>query len=194
VTTLFVSKPYSFHDLRFGGGSTMVSVEFAEDIEQYLRYLEKVRRIEPDFLHGKKVDGRMRQILVDWLMQVQLRFQLCSETLQLSIATLDRALCRMDISKDNLQLLGVSCMFIASKFEEIYVPNIQDFVYIAANIFTKKDVLRMEHLVGFYSLIECFHVQFGAIPLGETQKIFKDRIEACYRKIFFDKRKKFLKR
>lgn len=127
----------------------MVSVEFADDIDKYLRHLEKTRNIQPDFLRGKKVDGRMRQILVDWLMQVQSRFQLCSETLQLAIAILDQALTRMDVSKDKLQLLGVSSLFIASKFEEIYVPNIQDFVYISANIFVKKDVLRMEQLVIF---------------------------------------------
>uniref|UniRef100_A0A914E7A7 Cyclin B n=1 Tax=Acrobeloides nanus TaxID=290746 RepID=A0A914E7A7_9BILA len=160
---LISTKPYSFHDLRFGGGSTLVSVDFAEDIDQYLRYLEKVRQIEPDFLNGKNIDGRMRQILVDWMIQVQQRFQLCSETLQLSVATLDRVLGELSVSKDNLQLLGVTCMFIAAKFEEIYVPNIQDFVYIAANIFTKKDVLRMEgkvlHSVGF-QLCTPYTIQF----------------------------------
>lgn len=126
-----------------------MQVEFAEDIDQYLRYLERIRHVEPDFLRGKKVDGRMRQILVDWLMQVQQRFQLTTETLNLSISMLDRSLLSLPITKDNLQLLGVTCMFIAAKFEEIYVPNIQDFVYVAANIFTKKDVLRMENKVTY---------------------------------------------
>jgi len=135
---LISSKPTSFHDLRFGGANTLVPVDFADDIDKYLRHLEKVRQIEPDFLKGKKIDGRMRQILVDWMLQIHLRFQLCSETLHLSIAMLDRVLSDTPISKDNLQLLGVTCMFIAAKFEEIYVPNIKDFVYIAANIFTKK--------------------------------------------------------
>ena len=32
-------------------------------------------------------------------------------------------------------------MFIACKYEEIYVPSLSDFVYICDNAFTKEDVL-----------------------------------------------------
>ena len=28
------------------------------------------------------------------------------------------------------QLLGVTCMFIASKYEEIYTPELHDFLYL----------------------------------------------------------------
>merc|ERR1719502_670879 len=35
-------------------------------------------------------------------------------------------------------------MFIASKFEEIHPPQIDFWVYIAANAYTKKDILEME--------------------------------------------------
>lgn len=62
---------------------------------------------------------------------------------------LDRSLLKMDVTKDKLQLLGVSCIFIAAKYEEIMVPNIQDFVYVSADHFLKKDVLAMEKIVFF---------------------------------------------
>jgi hypothetical protein len=49
----------------------MVSVEDAEDIDTYMRYIEPRYEIPADFLRGNNgVDGRMRQILVDWLLHV----------------------------------------------------------------------------------------------------------------------------
>ncbi|KAL3088387.1 hypothetical protein niasHT_028740 [Heterodera trifolii] len=50
----------------------------------------------------------------------------------------------LGINKTNLQLLGVTCIFIAAKFEEMVMPNVADFVYVAANMFTKEHIMRME--------------------------------------------------
>lgn len=38
-------------------------------------------------------------------------------------------------------------MFKCRKFEEIYPPEVAEFVYITDDTYTKKQVLRMEHLV-----------------------------------------------
>ena len=65
--------------------------------------------------------------------------------MSLTVSLLNRSLDTIGgINKDNLQLLGVSCLFTAAKFEEIIVPHIDDFVQVAAAIFTKEDVFRME--------------------------------------------------
>jgi len=131
----------------FGGGNMLIDIEFATDIDAYLRHLEEKQALPENFLSSGKVDGRMRAILVDWLVHVQRRFSLLDETLSVAVWILDRALLRVPVDKGNLQLLGVSCLFVASKFEEITVPNIKDFVYVAADVFTKRDVLRMEQTV-----------------------------------------------
>jgi len=59
---------------------------------------------------------------------------------------MDRSLLAMNgsITKANLQLLGVTCLFISSKFEEITVPNVEDFVIVAGSVFTKEDIFLME--------------------------------------------------
>ena len=41
----------------------------------------------------------------------------------------------MSILKSKLQLLGVSCMFIAAKYEEIYPPGIKKFADITDNTY-----------------------------------------------------------
>lgn len=46
--------------------------------------------------------------------------------------------------KDNLQLVGVTATFIASKYEEMYLPEISDFVYLCDNVFKVKDIKAME--------------------------------------------------
>ena len=68
----------------------------------------------------------MRTLLVDWLVQVAQEFNLLQETLYLSVATLDRFLQKNanKFDKSKLQLIGVSSMFIACKYEEMYAPEI----------------------------------------------------------------------
>ena len=46
-----------------------------------------------------------------------------------------------------LQLVGVSAMLLACKYEEMYAPEIGDFVYITDNSFTKTQIRRMEALI-----------------------------------------------
>jgi hypothetical protein len=45
--------------------------DLTHDIDNYLRFVEKSRQIEPDFLKSAKIDGRMRGILLDWMIQIQ---------------------------------------------------------------------------------------------------------------------------
>lgn len=73
----------------------------------------------------------MRSILVDWLVQVHKRFRLQAETLYLTVSIMDRYLfTSKKVSKNDMQLIGVTSMMIACKYEEIYSPEIDDFVYI----------------------------------------------------------------
>ena len=74
------------------------------------------------------------------------RFSLLQETLYLTIAILDRYLSHRcgEIKRKKLQLVGVSCMWIASKYEEMYAPEINDFVYITDNAYTSLEIRSME--------------------------------------------------
>jgi hypothetical protein len=61
----------------------------------------------------------MRAILVDWLVEVHMKFRLVPETLYLCINILDRYLSIVDVERSKLQLVGVTALFIACKYEEI---------------------------------------------------------------------------
>ena len=96
---------------------------------------------QPDISHS------MRSILVDWLVEVGEEYKLQTETLYLAVSYIDRFLSYMSVQRSKLQLVGTAAMFIASKYEEIYPPDVGEFVYITDDTYNKKQVLRMEHLV-----------------------------------------------
>ncbi|EEC47909.1 predicted protein, partial [Phaeodactylum tricornutum CCAP 1055/1] len=64
----------------------------------------------------------MRSILVDWLVEVHTKFRLIPETLYLCVNIIDRYLSQVETVRKRLQLVGITAMLIASKYEEIYPP------------------------------------------------------------------------
>lgn len=80
----------------------------------------------------------MRCILISWLVEVHLKFKLLPETLFLTINIIDRYTQVKQVKKADYQLLGVTAMLIASKYEEIYAPEIRDFIYMTDKAYTKE--------------------------------------------------------
>lgn len=90
------------------------------------------------------LNNKMRSILVDWLVEVHFKFKLQTATLYLCINLIDRYLNLESILRGKLQLVGVAALFIACKFEEVYPPEVRDFVYITDNAYNREQVLKME--------------------------------------------------
>lgn len=86
----------------------------------------------------------MRSILIDWLVEVHHKFKLFPSTLWLCVNILDRYLEKVSIMRSKLQLVGVTALFIACKFEEIYPPEVRDCVYITDYAYDREEVLKME--------------------------------------------------
>ncbi|EPB72399.1 cyclin domain protein [Ancylostoma ceylanicum] len=119
-------------------------VEYCDQVYQYLLAHEKKTQLEEEFMVHSPSTPKMRSILVDWLIQVHTRFHLLPETLHLTIYLLDIMLSRTKVDKNELQLVGVASMLVASKYEEMYAPDIHDFEYITDNAYNKKMILKME--------------------------------------------------
>lgn len=71
-----------------------------------------------------EINERMRAILVDWLIEVHHKFELTPETLYLTLNIVDRYLASTTVSRRELQLVGLSSMLMASKYEEIWAPEV----------------------------------------------------------------------
>jgi hypothetical protein len=62
----------------------------------------------------------------------------------LTVNIIDRYLSVTIINRQYLQLVGVTAMFIASKYEEILALPISDFIYITNNAYSSSEILLME--------------------------------------------------
>lgn len=102
----------------------------------------------PNYMENQKeLAWQMRGILTDWLIQVHMRFRLLPETLFLAVNIIDRFLSARVVSLAKLQLVGVTCMFMAAKFEEIMAPSISNFLMCADSSYTESQILQAERYV-----------------------------------------------
>merc|ERR1712234_68889 len=99
--------------------------EYATDMYTYLRSIESKYCVGDDYLTSCPATGKMRTVLLDRLMSVDGK----------------------GIQRNMLQLVGVSAMFLASKMEEIYAPELADFVYITDNAYSAEQVRCMERRI-----------------------------------------------
>lgn len=105
---------------------------YVNDIYKYLFKLEKLFPIRKDFLANQMdVTPKMRSVLLDWINEVHNQFSLEIETYHMTVSMIDRYLqSTTSTPRRFLQLVGVSVLFMASKYEELMPPEINDFVYV----------------------------------------------------------------
>ncbi|XP_068626558.1 G2/mitotic-specific cyclin-B [Battus philenor] len=142
--------PEDIEDIDAGdNNSPLLMSIYIKDIYRYLTELEEKYPIEFDHLRKQTViTGKMRATLLDWLVEVHCQFSLMLETFHLTVGIIDRYLqVAPNVQRNELQLIGVTAMFIASKYEEIYPPEIRDFVYVTDNAYKKADVFCCERKI-----------------------------------------------
>ena len=119
--------------------------EYFSDIFTYFFEIESTYLPVPNYMDTQNdINEKMRGILNDWLIEVHLKYKLVPDTMYLTINLIDRYLSKKKVLRTKLQLVGVTAMFIASKYEEIFPPEAKDFVYITDNACNKKELLNME--------------------------------------------------
>jgi len=116
-------------------------------VEMYLRR-EQTQPRNANYLAAQtEVHEKMRTILLDWFIDVGLKFRLHPETFFLAVDIVDRYLALTNVPRSQLQLVGITAVLIAAKYEEMWAMTVQECVSITANTYTKDEVLRMERTV-----------------------------------------------
>ncbi|KAK6912123.1 Cyclin, C-terminal domain, partial [Dillenia turbinata] len=137
---------------------------YAADIYGYLRVAELTGRPSSSFMEKvqRDITQSMRAILIDWLVEVSEEYKLVPDTLYLTVHLIDLFLSENYIERQRLQLVGITCMLIASKYEEICAPRVEDFCFITDSTYTREEVLKMESRVLNYFN---FHI---SVPTSKT--------------------------
>ncbi|XP_042355284.1 cyclin-A1 [Plectropomus leopardus] len=150
--------------------------EYAEDIHLHLRERELRSRPWPGYLEKHKdISNGMRVILVDWMVEVIEEYKLRSETLHLAVNYLDRFLSlTANVKRSRLQLVGTAALMIAAKYEEIFPPELNEFVYTTDSTYTKKQLVRMEHV-----LLKVLSFEMAAPTTNQFLRLFMSIHSVC---------------
>jgi hypothetical protein len=91
------------------------------------------------------LNDSMREILFDWLFDVYLKFKVRKETMSYCFLYIDMFLKETaHFERKKFQLLGVTCLWIASKLFDTYAVDARDLVYITDKGCTKKEIIDFE--------------------------------------------------
>ena len=121
--------------------------EYFDEIYTNLLLDEKNSNLKIDKDYMKKqneINAQMRAILVDWIIEVHDIFRFKRKTLFQTIFIIDLFLSKKIIQKYRFQLLGVASLLIACKENEVFYPQVKEFLHITDNAYTKTELLNME--------------------------------------------------
>ncbi|KAL9648853.1 hypothetical protein ABK040_003783 [Willaertia magna] len=123
-------------------------VEYVKDIYQHYKSIETKYRADPDYISKQPyLKHKHRFMIVNWLVEVHKHFELSNATLFLTINLLDRFLSKQPVGLKYLQLVGATCLFISSKYEDLQYPTSGELVKISKNNFTKEEMLHVERMI-----------------------------------------------
>lgn len=91
-----------------------------------------------------EINRRMRAILFNWLLEIVFKYGLKIRTIFLTANILDRYLQFKNVERSQLQLVGVTCLLMASKYEDIYPPELKDLYRLCDKVYTPKQILKCE--------------------------------------------------
>ncbi|KAI0172025.1 A/B/D/E cyclin [Hypoxylon sp. FL1284] len=126
----------------------VMAAEYAHEIFEYLRDLECNSIPNPQYMAAQdELEWKTRGILVDWMIEVHTRFHLLPETLFLAINIIDRFLSQKVVQLDRVQLVGITAMFIAAKYEEVLSPHVSNYRHVADDGFSDAEILSAERFI-----------------------------------------------
>ena len=155
-------KPYySFLDFNFINDQEKVSYagEYLEEIYFNLLLEENQSTVKPKIGYmnmQNEINEQMRAILIDWIIEVHFQFNLRQETLYMTIWIIDTYLSFNLVSRKKLQLLGITCLLISCKSQEIYFPHQNKFIEVTDGAYNREEMLKMENEIlknDFYNIL-----------------------------------------
>ncbi|KAJ3130081.1 hypothetical protein HK100_008240, partial [Physocladia obscura] len=123
--------------------------EYADEIYEYMREIEIKTTPNPQYiLLQPSVSWSIRRTLVNWLIGLHSRLFLLPETLFLAVNLMDRFMSmKANVAIEKFQLVGVTAMFVAAKYEEIQVPSVHRLVELVGSGYTAEEILKAENFM-----------------------------------------------
>lgn len=120
---------------------------FTAETVHYMIDQEEVYAPDPNYLETQQPSLRwkMRAILLDWMQEVCSDYLFKRETFYYAVNFVDRYLSLSPaVEKKNLQLVGLTALYLAAKVEEVMLPKVDNMVLAANNTYTASQITKME--------------------------------------------------
>ncbi|XP_026385143.1 G2/mitotic-specific cyclin-1-like [Papaver somniferum] len=118
-------------------------VEYVDDLYKFYKLAETSSQIGDYMSVQTEIDEDARMSVVRFLVQFHIKLNLATEVLFLGIHILDRYLCMDLVARKNLPLAGLTALLIANKYEEDSNPPVEEYINMADEFYSKKDILDM---------------------------------------------------
>ena len=130
--------------------------DYGDDIFRYLRKNEKVNVCDYskndlfDLQDKKYFNDKNRSIIFQWLVRNNFKWKLKDDTIFMAMNIMDRYISKYPSKNSEFQLIAISSYLIASKYEDIYPPYIDELCQICNYIYSSDDIIKKEYeiLVG----------------------------------------------
>lgn len=120
----------------------------------------------------RPIQSDHRKIVLDWMFRVCEEMKFLDETLFVAVTLFDRVISIHQIKKRHIQLFGGTCLWIASKLEEILTPALSDFVYLCGNAYVESEFIDCERVI-----VNILHFQIASTgPLFFMKSIVKEPV------------------
>ena len=125
--------------------------DYGDDIFRYLKKNEKINACDysnKDLfkLQDKKYfNEKNRSIIYHWLVKNNHKWKLKDDTIYMAMNIMDRYISKYKSKNLEFQLIAISSYLIASKYEDIYPPYIDELTQICNYIYTNDDIIKKEY-------------------------------------------------
>lgn len=153
----------------------LLVAEYAGEIFGYLYDVEPKCMADPSYavVSQHEVTWKMRSVLVDWVIEIHCLFNLLPETLFLAVNIIDRFLSQRTVVLGKLQLVGITSLFIAAKFEEMVSPTMFDFLHMTDNAVKDDELIKAER---FILQVLDFHLCYSN-PVNFLRRVCTDELK-----------------
>ena len=125
--------------------------DYGDDIFRYLIKSEKVNICDYankdifDLQDKKYFNEKNRSIIFNWLVKNNFKWKLKDDTIFMAMNLMDRYISKYPTKNSEFQLIGISSYLIASKYEDIYPPYLDELSQICNYIYSNDDIIKKEY-------------------------------------------------
>ncbi|KAG0210341.1 hypothetical protein BGX28_009393 [Mortierella sp. GBA30] len=126
---------------------SLLELEYKEEIFEYMKQMEKETMAVPEHMDLQpELTWDLRPLLVDFLIEIHNHFSLQPETLYLAMNMMDRYLSKRVVYKKHYQLVGMTSLWISSKYEDSKekLPSVAQLCKLCSNTYDEAAFITME--------------------------------------------------